>query len=138
MSEHDPMCAGKPCNCKAIRLIRHDTMNTLYFLIDAEGKKAYDMGDTGSALALWNVRAIARGLADERWKDKEQYMGETWRDWLDTEEGKEHTRRYMLMYKHRLADNTADCCANGCPCYSTPGYYEHLYQIVVKDLASKN
>ena len=67
MSEHDPMCAGKPCNCKAIRLIRHDTMNTLYYLINAEGKKAYDRGDTGRARAWWKVRAMARGLAYERW-----------------------------------------------------------------------
>ena len=59
-------------------------------------------------------------------------------NWLESDEGKEYEHQYRLMYEHRLADNTADCCQHGCPCYSTPGYYQHLYHLVAKDLAAQN
>ena len=51
--------------------------------------------------------------------------GEVMSNWLESDEGKEYEHQYRLMYEHRLADNTADCC-------------QHLYQLVAKDLAAQN
>jgi len=40
-------------------------------------------------------------------------------------------RIQRALYEHRLAPGTADACHYGCPTYSTPGYWEHLFYVAL-------